>query len=313
MPFYHILIRHKNPKSTSPSIIYELDLVKDEVEVFVEQYQKGRVLFKGKWLDSLNIEEVEILETRYPHDSWSNISPLSSVQDITISGGKEKAKAVTRQFIKSEPRKPITKSGSQSVIGKDVFVVHGHDIQSLNEFKKMLVGFGLNPIVLHEQPSGSRTIVEKLEKYSNVGYAFVILTPDDTRITSNLKEEEYTYLISSRMTDCTVRVLKAREEGNMRKVEEIRDEFIRHAIDFQGHVDNLLGSFESRARQNVILEFGYFIGVLGRDRVCCLLKGNVEKPSDMHGIVYIPFKESVNEARNMIEKELREAGYEIKK
>jgi predicted nucleotide-binding protein len=32
---------------------------------------------------------------------------------------------------------------------------------------------------------------------------------------------------------------------------------------------------------------------LGRDRVCCLYKGSVELPSDMHGIVYIPFKDSV--------------------
>ena len=63
----------------------------------------------------------------------------------------------------------------------------------------------------------------------------------------------------------------------------------------------------------MILEFGYFIGKLGRDRVCCLYKGDVELPSDMHGIVYIPFKDSVEEARDMIIKELREAGYEIRR
>jgi len=67
-----------------------------------------------------------------------------------------------------------------------------------------------------------------------------------------------------------------------------------------------------RARQNVVLEFGYFMGLLGRDRVCCLYKGNVELPSDMHGIVYISFKESVTEVRNKIIKELKAAGYEIK-
>ena len=54
-----------------------------------------------------------------------------------------------------------------------------------------------------------------------------------------------------------------------------------------------------------------FMGLLGRDRVCCLYKGDVELPSDMHGIVYIPFKESVNEVRDRIIKELEEAGYEI--
>ncbi len=54
------------------------------------------------------------------------------------------------------------------------------------------------------------------------------------------------------------------------------------------------------------------MGLLGRDRVCCLHKGSVELPSDMDGIVYVAFKRSVNEARNMIMKELKEAGYEIK-
>ena len=144
-----------------------------------------------------------------------------------------------------------------------VFIVHGRDTESLKELKTMLSGFGLNPIVLHEQPSGSRTIVEKLEKYSDVGYAFVILTPDDV--------------------------------GGAYKDKKI--------LRFEG---------KKRARQNVVLEFGYFIGLLGRDRVCCLYKGDVELPSDMHGIVYISFKESVNDVRNKIIKELKAAGYDIR-
>jgi predicted nucleotide-binding protein len=38
----------------------------------------------------------------------------------------------------------------------------------------------------------------------------------------------------------------------------------------------------------------------------------IELPSNTHGIVYVPFKKSVDEARAMIIKELRHAGYEIK-
>jgi predicted nucleotide-binding protein len=57
---------------------------------------------------------------------------------------------------------------------------------------------------------------------------------------------------------------------------------------------------------------GYFWGLLERKRVCCLLKGNVEKPSDIEGIVYIPFKDSVYDAQVKIMKELRDAEYEIK-
>jgi predicted nucleotide-binding protein len=41
-----------------------------------------------------------------------------------------------------------------------------------------------------------------------------------------------------------------------------------------------------RARQNVVLELGYFLGRLGRKRVCILRKGAVEIPSDLHGVLY---------------------------
>lgn len=44
----------------------------------------------------------------------------------------------------------------------------------------------------------------------------------------------------------------------------------------------------SRARQNVILELGYFIGRLSRTRVCALYVEGVELPSDIHGVLYVP-------------------------
>jgi predicted nucleotide-binding protein len=43
-----------------------------------------------------------------------------------------------------------------------------------------------------------------------------------------------------------------------------------------------------RARQNVILELGYFMGKLGRERVVALLKGDLEHPSDYDGVNYVP-------------------------
>ena len=157
-------------------------------------------------------------------------------------------------------------------LSNNVFLVHGKDTKPLNELKAMLKEFGLNPVVLHEKPSGGRTIVEKFEKYSDVGYAFVILTPDDIG-GSRHKYDRYL------------------RKKDLRTIED----------------------WDERARHNVILEFGYFIGKLRRDRVCCLHKGKVELPSDMQGIVYIPFKDSIEEARDMVIKELKEAGYEIKK
>lgn len=41
-----------------------------------------------------------------------------------------------------------------------------------------------------------------------------------------------------------------------------------------------------RARQNVILEIGYFMGKLGKERVRILKKGDIDIPSDLQGVLY---------------------------
>lgn len=174
-----------------------------------------------------------------------------------------------------------------------VFIVHGRNHEPMKELKAMLKNFGLNPVVLHEQPSGSRTIVEKLERYSDVGYAFVILSPDD----AGYCQSEVEWLFS----------VEGYSHPRLRQIEYL----ISNSVIEPDILDFLL-EFKERARQNVVLEFGYFIGKLNRDRVCCLLKGDVERPSDMHGIVYKHFKESINEVKDEIVKELKAAGYEIK-
>lgn len=42
----------------------------------------------------------------------------------------------------------------------------------------------------------------------------------------------------------------------------------------------------SRPRQNVVFELGYFISALGRQKVCLLIKGEIENPSDLDGMLY---------------------------
>ena len=64
-----------------------------------------------------------------------------------------------------------------------------------------------------------------------------------------------------------------------------------------------------RARQNVVLELGYFIGRLGRHRVCPIVRGDVELPSDMHGLVYIPYEN--DSWRIHIVRELKAAGIDV--
>lgn len=66
--------------------------------------------------------------------------------------------------------------------------------------------------------------------------------------------------------------------------------------------------YNLRARQNVILEMGYFMSRLKRSNVFLLLEDDVEMPSDINGVVYA----SVNENwKLMLVKELRNCGYRV--
>ena len=264
MPYYHvhIVVRGKQ--------YYEHNQSPDSIQKLSKLYNKGqKFLFSGIPIDPHEIGKIRIYETELRNEEIAG----AKVWDVGIN--------VTRRFIESPPSDDF----AGKTLTKDVFIVHGRDHKPMKGLKTMLKDFGFNPIVLHEQPSGGRTIVEKLEKYSYVDYAFVILTPEDGLFNLATLEEI---------------VERTEARALTRKQKDIL------------FLDSFMNIIAKVARQNVILEFGYFMGLLGRNRVCCLHKGKVELPSDMQGIAYIPFKESVNEVRDKIIKELQVAGYEIK-
>jgi predicted nucleotide-binding protein len=62
-----------------------------------------------------------------------------------------------------------------------------------------------------------------------------------------------------------------------------------------------------RARQNVVFELGFFVGKLGRHRVCVLSKPGVEILSDYHGVLFVPFDDS-RKWVSRLKNELRAAG-----
>lgn len=138
-----------------------------------------------------------------------------------------------------------------------IFIVHGRDNELKETVARFIQNIGLEPIILHEQANSSNTVIEKLEKYSNVSFAIVLLTPDDL--------------------GCLVS-----EKDKLNK----------------------------RARQNVILELGYFIGKLGRSHVCALKKDEIELPSDYHGILYINF-DSEGAWKTKLAQEIVESGIKI--
>jgi predicted nucleotide-binding protein len=136
-----------------------------------------------------------------------------------------------------------------------VFIVHGHDGEAREAVARFLEKINFEAIILHEQASRGRTVIEKVESHSDVGFAVILLTPDDV----------------GGAKDAT--------------------------------------SFEPRVRQNVLLELGYFIGKLGRDRVLALKRGTMEIPSDFAGVVWEPYEGT--SWKQSLAKELEAAGHTI--
>jgi predicted nucleotide-binding protein len=154
------------------------------------------------------------------------------------------------------PERPTMAPGTLLHIDRSqVFIVHGRDEAVKQEVARFVEKLDLQPIILHEQPSGGRTIIEKIEAYTNVGFAIILYTPCDI---GGLKEEKPT----------------------------LRD----------------------RARQNVVFEHGFLIGKIGRKNVCALVKGDMETPNDISGVVFIPMD---RHWKIDLAKELKSSGYEV--
>jgi predicted nucleotide-binding protein len=83
--------------------------------------------------------------------------------------------------------------------------------------------------------------------------------------------------------------------------------------DDEGHIAGEPDKSRPRARQNVVLELGMVLTKLGRSRVAILLKNaaEIERPSDIDGLIYISFDKRVEEKKVELAKEMKKQGYRI--
>lgn len=161
---------------------------------------------------------------------------------------------LTEELEELEPEMTSTRPSSNAD-NRKVFIVHGHDDAVRESVARFLLAAGCDPIILNEQASRNRTVIEKIESNDEVRFAVVLLTPDD----------------------------EGAKKGD---------------------------ALQSRARQNVLLELGYFMAKLGRNNVCVLRRGEVEIPSDFAGVVWTAY-DSGGGWKKELAKELDAAGFTI--
>jgi predicted nucleotide-binding protein len=252
------------------------------IELLRSQIEKGKQLLKSRPLSNDDFETWETLTRNYLEKAFGKGSPnVSDIMDIgrlvafpmnatpdywekrrfdTLTSKTNRLEGLI-ELLKTEIElsdDSIIKNEKRN-LGHRVFIVHGHSEATLHETARYLEKMEQEVIVLRELPNAGNTIIEKFEEYSSdVGFAIVLLTPDDKGCMAN----------------------------------------------------DDIGNLKFRARQNVIFELGYFIGKLGRNRVCALYHSGVEIPSDYSGVLFITL-DSHGAWRLTLAKEMKAAGLNI--
>ncbi|MFM4968206.1 TIR domain-containing protein [Aeromonas veronii] len=273
--FYHVLIETSEKVGKNGAYKAHLELDKselDEIEndVIIPYLKNEQFQFDGYFINAREVKRIVVKETNVTTQALSdyenNNIPSGLIMFISredIFNDDKHTVDITKKVFSSAKEKLGHTSvipKSQTLLESDkskVFIVHGHDELAKTEAARFVEKMGFEPIILHEQASLGSTIIEKIEKYSNVGFGVVLYTPCDVGA-------------------------KINDESNLK----------------------------SRARQNVVFEHGFLIGKLGRKNICALVKGNVETPNDISGVVYVPMDEH-GAWKLSLAKEMRSSGYDV--
>lgn len=270
--YYHVIIETNkvSGKNNTPEEHYELDRQDPEKiveEIIVPYLQEERFQIDGYFVAAADIKRLVVRETKkssstLAREAQSRLSPniIYAYSGRSVINGDESVD-ITRKMLdqgqKIVSEMVIDKQEVTELDRSKVFIVHGHDDLAKTETARFVELLGFVPIILHEQASGGKTIIEKIEEYSNVGFGIVLYTPCDVGG-------------------------KNAEPHNL----------------------------QSRARQNVVFEHGFLNGKLGRHNVCALVKGALETPNDISGVVYVSMDEN-GAWKIQLAKEMRSSGYDV--
>lgn len=148
----------------------------------------------ARWND-YNIEFLKQSFDNPKNEYWDNYCSAGLTYFGEINRRKEGNRIVSLNNYLEDKLEDLTKLENKSVLikskateivkknktlsKKEVFIVHGHDNEAKIKAARFVEKLNLKPIILHEQASSGKTIIEKIESYSDVGFGIVLYTPCD--------------------------------------------------------------------------------------------------------------------------------------
>lgn len=270
--YYHLLIESTFLINETKANRVITDIDRTDLELIIEEvilpYQNDQEFFvNGYVLKKRDIKRLKVISTEKSARELSKFENDNMPRGVIMYVSPEDILSynnyitdITLKVLKkvTEPTNHNDKRLSNKIFDLNkIFIVHGRDNETKNIVARFIEKLDFEAIILHEQVNDGMTIIEKIEKNTNVGFAIVLYTPCDI-----------------------------------------------------GYLSGDATNLKSRARQNVVFEHGYLISKLGRNKVCALIKGDIETPNDLSGIVYLKMDE--NDGWKLpLAKEMKSSGLNI--
>jgi predicted nucleotide-binding protein len=231
---------------------------------------------------------------------------LDEVKDKLTTGGKT-IKSEARLNNDTGVRIDLADGGIVNVFDSGKISYQGKTPEAL---KQMVEGGNSAAHVAVSPVSGPRSATPS---QSNPKRVFVVYGHDSTsrtQLEAMLRRWDLEPLILDQLPNEGQTIIEKLESAS----KDIHFGVVLATPDDEGHRVNRGDEKAHRARQNVVLELGMLLAKLGRKKVAILLKqaDNMERPSDIQGLVYIPFKDDIaKDAGLLLAKELAAQGFNI--
>ena len=165
------------------------------MDEIVRKYNRGeQVRIKGAFIDNRQYPEMMIVqseetakkfvekqEEKYKRMGVVYYDP-DSLSDKIIKEKKDTEDDITAKVfdrVEKEAQPKARLANTDVVKNKKVFIVHGHNDELKESAARLVEKIGLEAVILHEQANEGLTIIQKLEKQADVGYAIILYTPCD--------------------------------------------------------------------------------------------------------------------------------------
>jgi predicted nucleotide-binding protein len=275
MKYYHVILISKEDKEEKIIDLSETELI----QKIVEPYEQAGIIFvNGTSINSIDIGRIHIRETSEPYGTISD----------RLYQEEKYRRSMNQNIINLTPYRNYENAFWKGIDVLDNFIKGpvGYKIEkSFNKPTKSVNGNSNKVFVVHgHNEEMKQTIARFIERFD----LLPIILHEQPNQGRTIIEKFSDY------SDVSYAIV------------------LLSADDITYQKDGNPESARYRARQNVILELGYFLGKLGRDKVAAIYENGkeIEIPSDFSGVLYIGY--AGNDSWKLpLAKELKASGFDI--